>query len=253
MATYQKKATSGKKSKAASEIEKGSTTAEVFNTLDAGASKTEAWVAANQKYILVFIGAVVLGVLGYMGYNEFIQKPKSMEAANEISLAQSYFDQAINGTAKDSLFTLALNGGGGKYGFLDIADKYSGTKTANLAHYYAGISYLNLKDYPNAIKHLEKFSSDDMILSSLALGSIGDAFSELGQYEDALSYYEKAFSKNENELSTPLYLYKAGLVALELNKPAQAKEYFERIKKDFPASLQANQVDVLIGQAKQAE
>lgn len=253
MATYQKKATSGKKSKSVSEIEKGSTTAEVFNTLDAGASKTEAWVAANQKYILVFIGAVVLGVLGYMGYNEFIQKPKSMEAANEISLAQSYFDQAINGTAKDSLFTLALNGGGGKYGFLDIADKYSGTKTANLAHYYAGISYLNLKDYPNAIKHLEKFSSDDMILSSLALGSIGDAFSELGQYEDALSYYEKAFSKNENELSTPLYLYKAGLVALELNKPAQAKEYFERIKKDFPASLQANQVDVLIGQAKQAE
>jgi hypothetical protein len=50
-------------------------------------------------------------------------------------LAQQQFE-------KDS-FQLALtNPGGGYSGFLDIIDSYSGTKTANLAKYYAGICYL---------------------------------------------------------------------------------------------------------------
>ena len=56
------------------------------------------------------------------------------------------------------------------------------------------MSYLNLKDYENAIIYLEKFDSDDIFLKSIALGSIGDCFSELSQPNDAFEYYEKAFN-----------------------------------------------------------
>lgn len=249
MATYQKKATSKKKGNNLEELEKSSATAGVFNTLDEKASKTEAWVQTNQKYILGFVGVVLIGILGYLGYTEFIQKPKEIEANNEISMAVGFFEEAQNSTvSSDSLYGLALNGGGGKYGFIDIADRYSGTKTANLANYYAGISYLNIKDYENAIAYLEKFSSNDLLLAAEALGSIGDAFSELGQYEDALDYYEKAFAKNENELTTPLYLYKAGLVAKKIGKNNKALDYFNRINKDYNNSLQANRVEILIAE-----
>lgn len=249
MATYQKKATSKKKGNQIEELEKHSTTANVFNTLDEKASKSEAWVQANQKYILGFIGAALLLVVGYLMYVEFIQKPKELEANNEISMAVGYFEEAQNSTvSSDSLYGLALNGGGGKYGFVDIADRYSGTKTANLAHYYAGISYLNLKDYENAIAHLEKFSSDDLFLAAQATGSIGDAFSELGQYQDALDYYEKAFAKNPNSLTTPLYLYKAGLAAKKLGNNSTALKYFTRIQKEYNNSLQANRVESIIAE-----
>mgnify|MGYP003720007231 CR=1 FL=1 len=52
MATYKKRGYKPKtKAEKESQIEQESTTAEVFNTLDETASKTEAWVEKNQKII----------------------------------------------------------------------------------------------------------------------------------------------------------------------------------------------------------
>ncbi len=228
-----------------------SATAEVFSTLDESASRSEQWVARNQNYILGVIVVVAIGVLGYLAYNQFVQKPKELSASNELFYPQQYFNQALENSAeRDSLYNLALNGAEGKYGFLDIIDEYEGTKAANLAHYSAGMAYLNLQQYEEAIGHLENFSSDDLILGALAKGGIGDAFMQLGQPEDALTYYEKAIDHDENDFTTPRYLYKAGITALELGNNAKALQYFQRIKDDFSASDEAASIDVFIGMAK---
>ena len=142
---------------------------------------------------------------------------------------QQYFDQALtNEAAKDSLLNLALNGAEGKFGFLDIIDEYSGTKAANLASYSAGMAYLNQQNYQEAISHLENFSSDDAILGALAKGAIGDSFSQLDQPEEALDYYTKAIAHNTNDYTTPRFLYKAGVAAMDLGYDEKALEYFTR-------------------------
>src|SRR5690606_30803195 len=190
MATYNKRGNRPKtKEEIEHNIEEASTTAEVFNKLDQTASITEEFVEKNKNIIFIAIGFVVVFVLGYLGYKEFIAKPKQLEAMNDMFQAQKYFNEAVNGVEKDSLFHLALKGGEGKFGFLDIIEEYSGTPAANLASYYAGTSYLRLKDYKNAIEHLGNFKSDDEILAPLAKGNIGDAFVQLNQAEDALDYY----------------------------------------------------------------
>ena len=69
MATYKKRGS--KKSITSSkeaEVVQESTTAEVFETLDTTASKTEEWVVKYQNVILTIIGVVAVGVLGYLGY-----------------------------------------------------------------------------------------------------------------------------------------------------------------------------------------
>ena len=253
MATYKKRGYKPKTKEEELEIqEENSTTAEVFNTLDEGASKTEEWVAANQKYIFGFVGAVALIVLAYLGYQKFIQEPKEQEAANEMFQAQKYFDNAVNGnsTLKDSLYTLALKGGEGKYGFIDIIDNYGGTKAANLAQYYAGFAYLNMNKYQEAIDYLDKFKSDDEMLEPLALGGIGDAFVQLNQMEEGLSYYEKAANARNNEFTTPKFLLKAAITAISLNKADVAIKHLERIKEEYSKSPEANQVDVHLGRAQ---
>ena len=251
MATYNKRGYKPKnKDSKARDIETGSTTAEVFNTLDESASKTEAFVEKNQKFIFIIIAIVAAVVLGYLGYTEFIAKPKQATAMNEMNQAQKYFDQAIAGVEKDSLFNLALNGGEGKFGMLDIISEYKGTPAANLANYYAGTAYLKLKDYKNAISYLNNFNSDDEVLAPLSKGNIGDAFVQLNQLEDALDYYEQAAKMRDNDYTTPMYLYKAGTIALELGDADKALTYLETIKEKYPNATDIAMVEVLLGKAK---
>ena len=252
MATYNKRGYKPKNKAEENELdEQNSTTAEVFSTLDESASKTEEWVSRNQNYILAVIGVIAVGVLGYLAYNQFVLKPKEASADNEMYYPQQYFDQALNSTTeRDSLFTLSLNGAEGKYGFLDIIKEYSGTKAANVANYSAGMAYLNMKNYQEAINHLEDFSSDDSILGALAKGGLGDAFMQLNQSEDALSYYEKAVAHSDNSFTAPKFLYKAGITALELNQSDKALEYFQRIKDDYASSDEARMIDAFIGNSQ---
>lgn len=252
MATYKKRGYKPKsKEDKQQEVEDQSTTAEVFNTLDESASKTEDWVINNQKYIFIIIGVVAAVVLGYLGYNQFIAQPKQTEAMNDMYQAQKYYDQAVNATEQqDSIFNLALNGGEGKFGMLDIISEYGGTPSANMATYYAGMAYLNMKDYKQAITYLSDFSSDDEVLAPMAKGCIGDAFVQLNQEADALDYYEQAAKLRDNAFTTPLYLYKAGVIAMDLGKTDTALKHFKAIKENYPNSSEATNIDVFIGKTE---
>lgn len=252
MATYKKRGFKPKNKEEQQQLdEQESTTAEVFSTLDESASRSEEWVAKNQNYILGVIGVVAVGILGYLAYIQFVQTPKEASASNELYYPQQYFDQAVNGAAQqDSLYNLALNGSDGKFGFLDIIDNYPGTEAANLATYAAGTSYMNMQKYQEAIDYLEDFTADDAILAAVAKGRLGDAFMQLNQASDALGYYEQAFGLSTNDYSTPMYLYKAGISALELKQNDKALQYFQRIKDDFSKSDEARTIDAFIGMAK---
>lgn len=252
MATYKKRGYKPKtKAEKQDALEDNSTTAEVFNTLDETASRTEAWAVKNQNYIIGAVAAIVVVVLGFLAYNKFVAEPKASEAMNEMFTAQQYFERAVNGeAAKDSLYTLSLNGGEGKYGMLDIINEYKGTPAANIANYYAGMAYYNLNDYTNTVKYLGNFSTKDKILGPMANGRIGDAFVQLNQPEDALSYYEKAANTNKNNFTTPMFLFKAGNVALDLGKTKKALDHFTSIKETYPNSEQASNIDVFIGKAE---
>ncbi len=253
MATYKKRGHKPKtKEEQQNAVEEQSTTAEVFNTLDEGAGKTEAWVARNQKYIFIIIGIAAIVILGYLAYDQFVQEPKEADAANEMFQAQQYFETALNasGAERDSLFSLALTGGEGKYGFEDIISDYSRTDAANLAHYYAGMAYLNINEYQKAIEHLDDFKSDDEILAPLAKGTIGDAFMQLGQPEEALGYYEDAARMRDNEFTTPRFLMKAAIAAIELGRGDKAEDYLKRIRGEYPDSVESSKVDVYLGQAQ---
>ncbi|RZJ69559.1 tetratricopeptide repeat protein [Flavobacterium sp.] len=230
--------------------DKDSTTAGVFNTLDETANKTEAWVEKNQKAIFGVVGAIAVVAIGWLCYQKFVADPKQEDGAEALYVAQQNFQKAVDGVKPDSLFVLALKGSEGQYGFVDIADKFSGTDAGNLANYYAGVSYLNTGKYNEAIQHLEKFKSDDAVLSVMAIGLQGDAFSQKNQPKEALEFYVKAAEKNKNEFTAPLYLLKAGKTALALNQKADALKYFQDIKDNYDASPEAQQVDGLIGLAQ---
>lgn len=258
MATYNKRGYKAPKEKEVKDDavtatvidEKDSTTAEVFSKLDETASMTEDWVAKNQKIIIGLVAAAAIITIGYLAYQRFIAAPKQEDAANEMFLAQQNFQKATDGVASDSLYKLSLNGSEGKFGFLKIADEYSGTDAGNLANYYAGIAYLNTGKYTEAIDYLKKFKSDDIVLGALAEGAIGDAYSQKNQAKEALDSYVKAANMNKNDFTTPRFLLKAGKTALALGNKSDALKYFTDIKDNYDGSPEGASIDVLIGSAQ---
>ena len=155
-------------------------------------------------------------------------------------MAEQYF-------AKDS-FNLALNGDGNYLGFLDIIEEYSITKSANLANYYSGISYLQLGQFENAIEYLKQFESDDKMIAPIAYGAIGDAYVELNNFDDALVFYNKAVNTSENNFTTPIYLMKVSFVHKQNEDYKKALETYKKIEKDFPNTSEGRQVSKYIAQ-----
>lgn len=198
-------------------------------------SKTEHFIEDNKKRLSMAVLAIIVVVGGYLGYKKLIIAPMELEAQSAMFMAEKYFEQ-------DSL-QLAINGDGTNYGFIDIVDEYSGTKAANLSHYYLGICYRNTGDYEGAIEELNSFSSDDVMISAVAIGAIGDCYMELNDVEKAVSYYEKAAKHNENNLTSPIFLFKAGMAYEDLQDFAAAEQKYTQIKSDFPDSRESQSVD----------
>jgi tetratricopeptide (TPR) repeat protein len=189
---------------------------------------------------LIAVLVIILG--GYLFYKFGIQGPKEQNAETAMYRAEQQF-------ARDS-FALALeNPGGGFEGFLDIIDNYSGTDAANLANYYAGVSYLNLGRFEAAIEYLNDFSPAGNVTPAMKNGALGDAYSELGEFDNALSAYKKA-ADSKNEFLSPYYLKKYGLLSEKQGDKEAALEAFQKIKKDYYDSSEALDIDKYIARVQ---
>ncbi len=196
----------------------------------------QSFLDKNQGLIFGALVGLVVIIGGIFAYNNFYKGPRVQEAANQLYQAQLQFE-------KDS-FALALtNPGGGFSGFEDIIGNYSGTPAANSAKYYAGISYLHLGNYDQAISYLNSFSPAGDLLPAMKYGALGDAYSEKNQMDDALSNYQRAVSSSDNGMLSAYYLKKIGLFHEKNQDFAKAQEAYKRIKTEFPNSPVGSDID----------
>ncbi len=215
--------------------DKKDTAATGVESVENALTRTEHFIETNQKSLTIIVLAIIIVVGGYLGYKRLYLAPMEEKAQSQIFAAEQYFE-------KDS-FNLVLNGDGNYLGALQIIDKYGPTETANLAHYYAGISYRGLGKYQEAINHLKKFNAGDLIVTPIAFGAIGDCYVELNNLSEGVDYYEKAASYRDNEFTSPLFLKKAGIIYEELKKYDDAIELYEQIKAKYPKSTEAREIE----------
>jgi len=221
---------------------KGNKTDDQFAQIEETLTKTEQFIEDNQKNLIRGVGIIIGLIAVVIGYQNLYLAPMEKEAQAEMYMAELYFQ-------KDS-FNLALNGDGQYLGFVDISDEYSSTKAGKLANYYAGLSYLNSDDFESAIEYLEDFSSDDIILSSLALGCIGDAYMELSDTDNALSYYEDASSYSDNEFTTPRFMIKQAMIHESNGDFEDALDLYKEIEKNYKTSREGNGIEKYISRAE---
>lgn len=222
---------------------KNSTGPEQIVNVQEAYSKTEQYVEDNRNVLLIIAGILVVLFVGYFAVTRLYLEPKNEEGMNLLWKAQYWMEI-------DSV-DLALAGNESYYGFEYVADEYGSTDAGELAAYYSGIIYLKKGEFQRAIDYLKEANLDDALAGAVAKGAIGDAYAELGNFGEALNYYDKAISHSSNILTTPVYLKKAGLIleeqgAQDNSKYKDALKKYQRIKDDFPKSNEARSIDSYI-------
>ena len=196
---------------------------------------TENFIMRNGRKLLIALIVVFVIVGGFYGYKYFVAGPRAEKAASMMFMAEQHF-------VADS-FNLALNGDGNFDGFLKVTQ------------HYAGICYLQLGQYEEALAHLKKYSAPKgvpgALLEAQNYGLQGDACVQLQNYKEAASMYQKAIGASDNGLTAPYYLKKIGLVYEKLGDNAKALEAYKTISGSYAGSMEARDIQKYIGRLEQ--
>jgi tetratricopeptide (TPR) repeat protein len=204
--------------------------------------QTGKFVRENQKSLIFIAGAIVAMVIIYFAYQKMYLAPREEKAAGQMYVAQDFWQKKE--------WDKAINGDAGYPGFVKIISEYSNTKAANLAYFYLGTAYLNKGEYRKAIDNLNNYRGSDNMAAAEALGSTGDAYVELKDYDKATTFFKKAADKASNKFISPFYLKKLGLVYEAQNDSKSAIEIYKKIKSDYPESSEAQSVEAYIARAE---
>ena len=204
-------------------------------------TRTEHYLEENYKTLIIGLGVIVV-LVGLVWLGKLYLNKRNDEAQSQIYQAEKYLEI-------DSL-NLALNGDGNYLGFLDIAKDYKLTNTGNIAQYNAGICYLHLGKYQEAIDFLNKYSTKDKVIGSLAIGATGDAYVELGNLDKGIAKYVEAADFAKNSFNTPLFLMKAAELYELGGKFSEALKIYERIESEYPESTEGTTIEKYIARVK---
>ena len=196
----------------------------------------------KNKNILIYGGiAIVVVLLGFLGYKKLVSEPKNVES--QIEIANAFYDFESDSTAA------AINGSNGNMGLEEAADEYNGTSGGDIANYSMGIINMEKGEFETALDCFGNCGFEDAMVANLTLGLQGDCNVELGNYAVAVDFFEKAAKREANEFTSPMYLKKAGLAYEALEDYSKALNAYQRIKDNYPQSTEGADIDKYIERA----
>ena len=145
-------------------------------------------------------------------------------------------------------YRAALDGDNGAPGLLEIVDRFGSTKAGNLARFYAGDALLKLGDYEQALEYFQDFKKDNDAIGAAAYAGEAAVYESMGEYARAAERFEEAADQFENEFTAARYLHQAGRNYVMAGEFAEARTAYEDIKERYPASQTAAEVDFYLAQ-----
>jgi len=194
----------------------------------------------NRTMILSLIVTlvVVIGVLiGYRFYAEGQEdQAQNLLAVAEQSYSASDYQAALNGDE----YTLS-------YGFVQIADQFSGTNAGNLAAYYAAVSNFKLDNYVEALAYIQEYKHPKGIMGVGSVSFHATLLKLNGSLEKAAKKYEEAANWDKNDSTTPFNLMKAANVYKELGNTEKVQSITSTVIEEYPNSPEATSSKKLLG------
>lgn len=189
------------------------------------------------KYITLVVGGLLIIVLGYFLYRQFVTIPNGEKSKESYIVGLNYAASDSTEMAIDELTS--------------VVKKNDGYIGGEVAQFVLARQLMNKGEFEAALKELDGVDVNDTYVKSMAIGLKGDCESELGNYAKAANLYLEAADADENDFTTPMYLFKSAQCAetKEVNNFEKSFELYTRIKDDFPSFAGQKSIDKYIERA----
>ena len=204
--------------------------------MEEAVSRSEAFINKNKKTIITAVCAVVVLIAAGVLVSTFVIKPREQKAAEALFMGEQYFQ---NGNYETAIME-----------FEAVMADHKGTKAANLAKAYAGISNAKLGHYEEAIADLKGFKGNDAMVAPSVLAALGNCYAQVGEEAKAAATLVKAAKKADNNLLSPAYLIQAGQIFEKLGKKSDALKVYNEIKNKYYGSVQSMDIEKYIERVK---
>ena len=195
---------------------------------------TKRWKEDKRFRVLGYIlGGVLALVIGYFVYRQFFWMPVDKKASESWS---SSLELSAKDSADKAIKTVK-----------PLTSKFDGHTGGEVAQYILATQYLKKGEFKKALTELEDVNVEDEYLGAIVIGLQGDCLSELKKYKEAQAKYLEAAEASDNELTRPMYLFKAGLHSEKIDQSDKACECYSHIANDFPEFAQQKNIDRYIG------
>jgi TolA-binding protein len=210
-------------------------------TIDA-AEKTAHWTVEHRSTVIIstVVVAVVLaaGIGGWYYLNtqdekaslELAQAVRTMEMQLRPVGAPEQPDFPTFTSAKDRALAAQKK-------FQAIVNKYPHTHTADMAHYFLGVTAANLQDNAAAERDFkEVVSSGNREVASVAKSALASLYGQTNRVKEAVALYQELINRPTVSVSKVTAELQLAELYQNSNQPLDAKRLYEQIKKENPGA-----------------
>ena len=135
--------------------------------------------------------------------------------------------------------------------FQAIVSKYPHTRTADMAHYFVGVTSQSLSDNAAAEKNFkEVISAGNREVASVAKDALAALYGQTNRAKDAAALYQELINKPTASVSKVTAQLQLAELYQNSNQPLDAKRIYEQIKKENPGNEAAEIATQKLAQLK---
>ena len=210
-------------------------------TIDA-AEKTAHWTVEHRSTLLISAVAVIIVLAAVIG-GWFYLSAQDEKASFDLSKAVRTMETPLRpaGTPEQPdfpTFTSAKDRAqAAQKQFQAIVDQYPHTRTADMAHYFLGVTASTLGDNAAAERNFkEVISTGNREVSAVAKSALASLYGQTKRVKEAAALYQELISKPTTSVSKVSAQLQLAELYQDSNQPLEAKRIYEQVKKENPGA-----------------
>jgi tetratricopeptide (TPR) repeat protein len=212
---------------------------DAFSRVTIGAAEKTAHWSVEHRNTLMIGGVAVLVIAAAVLGGWYYLSAQDEKASFDLSLAVRSLDTPLRpagtpaqpdapsfGSAKERADTA-------KKQFQAIVDKYPHTRTADMAHYFLGVTSEDAGDNAAAENYFKaSVSTGNKALASVAQLALAALYGSTNRSKDAVALYQELINQPTASVSKVTAQLQLAELYQATNQPLDAKRLYEQVKKD---------------------